>query len=142
MRQRKGLASALHKQRRHDGHGERNAQPDLGALLRGADVHRTTNFLHIGAHHVQANTPARHGGDLVLGGKPRRTDQVDDLAVGDFLHPLFGDQAFFNRFSHHQRQVDAAAIVSHINDDHAAFVAGAQRDGTGFFFAFAQAHVG
>ena len=61
LRNRKGLAAAFHKQRRHDGHGQGDAQPDVGALVGGADIHRATDFLHIGAHHIEAHAAPGQG---------------------------------------------------------------------------------
>ena len=92
------IAAAGHDQRRNDGQGQRNLDPDRRASARrGLHVDGAADLFDVGLHHVHAHAAAGDVGHFLRGGKSGQEDQVEDLPFGHARRLFGGDQAALDR---------------------------------------------
>ncbi len=126
QRQRERLVADVDDQRVRD--RERVRQPDQEARALAAaclDAHRAAELLDLVVDDVHADATAGRLRELAGRAETRLQDQLDGLLVGDPL--VLGEQALLVGLAADGREIEAAAVVAHLDDDFRAFAADLQQ---------------
>ena len=115
------------QRRRHQRLGQRDAGGEQRPpARRPLGLDGAAEFLNVGPHHVQADTPARERCDLIAGGETRLKQQVQGRPARQVRRPRGGDEPLADRRLRDAREVDAPAIVLDGEDHLAGSLDGAQ----------------
>jgi len=143
QRERISLATDFHHQAAHHRQGQRHLQVETTALagqLRQLD--RTTQVADHVLHRIQADTTARHFGDLVAQTEARQEQEGQQLGFAHLRYGVGRRQAALDDVALEALKVDARAIIAQFEDQQPGLVRGAQADRTSLRFARQQAPLG
>ena len=121
------LVGALHHQCTVHRDAERQADLEVHALPRdGVDAHGAAQLPHLFVNHVHAHAAPGNLGDLFRRGKARLEDELQHVAITDRHVRL--QQATLDRLAPYCLERHPCTVVTHIEDDVAAFMGQLQSD--------------
>ena len=119
----------VEKQGLDDGQGERELEPEGGALAgAGFDLHAALEAVEDALHHVHADTAAGDFGDFLGGAEARAEDEVERVGFGDARAFFRAEQAEFDGLGLDALRVDTAPVIGDFEDDLIALVMGVQAE--------------
>ena len=119
------LAADLHEQRAQDRERQRQMQRAAGpASGLGSQPDGAAHLAHHGAHHVQADAAPGKLGDVLARGKTGQEEKLDQLFLAHFGGRFVRGQFLAHDGRAEVFKVDALAVISEDDDEHARAVAG------------------
>ena len=136
LRNGKSFTTALDNQSGNDGERKRNLDGEGRPFpFFRSECNRPSDFLDVGADDVHTNTPA---GDVCYFLRRRKTcphNEVLDLLLAHAFKFSFACQSVFNNLFLDLFTIQAAAIISNLDDDMATFMEGLKNNLASFIFA-------
>ncbi len=121
------LASAGDHQSGNDGQSERDLELDGGAFAGPAeDIDNAADFLDVGLDHIHADAAPGKVGHRSRHREPGQEDEVQSLAIAQFLSLFRPQEPFLDGLLLDARDVDARPVVGDFDVDLPAFVIGAK----------------